>query len=666
MSKAAHKHNLLGLVDEDSGDDLVEQRKPTANTTRKRTASGAPTTASMPPAKKRGGATAAATAKGRGGTANKVTKPAAKTVPASRRRASDQVAAALAEAEAEAEAAAEAPAPRNPPGRRGGRGRGGAAGARGRVIASMQQDDGPEAVEDEEAGEVEASVLSPPDSDNPQTTARRARGRPRAGAATASGAKRPATRDASEPVEEAPEPEPAPVPPRRGRKPAAGKAKAAAAAAAAAPPAAGREDETLEIPETQQAPEEPMDVDVTEDEATGPLIGDELTEISPLQSPPGPAVRHPSISPTKVRSTMDLDESDSSLRRRLGELTKKHDALEAKYRDLREIGVKEAERTFERLKKQTEERDKAANDLIAKLKEELAAQKELAKEGQRHKKDLEAKQAEAASLTSQVAALEGAVAEAKKEVKTLAAKLASSRTVVDSVAASKVPGSALKPGHHLHLGSALKPGTAAARAAAASAEAMQSAAQVAQMKEDLYGDLTGLIVRGVKRTPEEDVFDCIQTGRNGSMFSYITFSRQAPPLAALVSLLTKPKKKKKTHSPPLQALDRQRPVGRELRPGAVHVHAPAGPQPRQGPGRDAARLLGGGDQLPAASCGQVLLAGHEVVDGTHRLRARVFLFLCYFFSAFLCHFSLLKLVKAGLVFWVPCISVLLYGWLPRA
>ncbi|KAL8399643.1 hypothetical protein RB594_000154 [Gaeumannomyces avenae] len=514
MSKAAHKHNLLGLVDEDSEDDLVEQRKPTANTTRKRTASGAPTTASMPPAKKRGGATAAATAKGRGGTANKVTKPAAKTGPASRRRASDQVAAALAEAEAEAEAAAEAPAPRNPPGRRAGRGRGGAAGARGRVIASTQQDDGPEAEEDEEAGEVEASVLSPPDSDNPQTTTRRARGRPRAGAATASGAKRPATRDASEPVEEAPEPEPAPVPPRRGRKPAAGKAKAAAAAAPAAA-TEGREDETLEIPETQQAPEEPMDVDVTEDEATGPLIGDELTEISPLQSPPGPAVRHPSISPTKIRSTMDLDESDSSLRRRLGELTRKHDALEAKYRDLREIGVKEAERTFERFKKQTEERDKAANDLIAKLKEELAAQKELAKEGQRHKKDLEAKQAEAASLTSQVAALESAVAEARKEVKTLAAKLASSRTVVDSV--SKVPGSALKPGHHLHLGSALKPGTAAARAAAASAEAMQSAAQVAQMKEDLYGDLTGLIVRGVKRTPEEDVFDCIQTGRNGTL-----------------------------------------------------------------------------------------------------------------------------------------------------
>ncbi|KLU85997.1 hypothetical protein MAPG_05016 [Magnaporthiopsis poae ATCC 64411] len=505
MSKAAARHNLLGLVDEDSEDDLVEENKPIANTARKRTASGAPTTTSMPPAKKRGGATAAATAKGRGGAANRVTKPAAKTGPAARRRASDQVAAAL--AEAEAEAAVEAPAPRNQPARRGaGRGRGGT--ARGRVIASTQQDDDPEAEEEhDETGGAEASVLSPPDSDTLQTTARRARGRPRAGAAAATGTKRPATRDAPEQVEEAPEP--APVPARRGRKPAAGtKAKAAAAAAPE------MEDETLEIPETQQPREDTMDVDAAEDDFTGPLVGDELTEISPLRSPPGPAIRHSSISPTKARSAMDLDESDSSLRRRLGELTRKHDALEAKYRDLREIGVKEAERTFERFKKQTEERDKAANDLIAKLKEELAAQKELAREGQRHKKDLEAKQAEAAALASQVAALEGAVAEAKKEVKTLAAKLASSRTMVEAAASSKVvPGSALKPG----LGSALKPGTAAARAAAASAEAMQSAAQAAQMKEDLYGDLTGLIVRGVKRTAEEDVFDCIQTGRNGTL-----------------------------------------------------------------------------------------------------------------------------------------------------
>ena len=45
------------------------------------------------------------------------------------------------------------------------------------------------------------------------------------------------------------------------------------------------------------------------------------------------------------------------------------------------------------------------------------------------------------------------------------------------------------------------------------------AAQVAQLKEDLYSDLTGLILRGVERKDESDIYDCIQTGRNGSKCS---------------------------------------------------------------------------------------------------------------------------------------------------
>lgn len=50
-----------------------------------------------------------------------------------------------------------------------------------------------------------------------------------------------------------------------------------------------------------------------------------------------------------------------------------------------------------------------------------------------------------------------------------------------------------------------------------SAEAAQ-AAQVALLKEDLYSDLTGLILRGVERGAESDVYDCLQTGPNGSKF----------------------------------------------------------------------------------------------------------------------------------------------------
>jgi hypothetical protein len=36
------------------------------------------------------------------------------------------------------------------------------------------------------------------------------------------------------------------------------------------------------------------------------------------------------------------------------------------------------------------------------------------------------------------------------------------------------------------------------------------------MKENLYADLTGLLIRAVKRKDGEDEYDCIQTGRNGS------------------------------------------------------------------------------------------------------------------------------------------------------
>lgn len=52
---------------------------------------------------------------------------------------------------------------------------------------------------------------------------------------------------------------------------------------------------------------------------------------------------------------IDSDSDDASLRRRLGELTKRYKSLEARYGDLRDIGVKDAERNYDRLRKQSEE-----------------------------------------------------------------------------------------------------------------------------------------------------------------------------------------------------------------------------------------------------------------------------------------------------------------------
>ena len=68
-------------------------------------------------------------------------------------------------------------------------------------------------------------------------------------------------------------------------------------------------------------------------------------------------------------------------------------------------------------------------------------------------------------------------------------------------------------------GSAIRGKTPAQRTIMVGSAEAAYAAQVAQLKEDLYSDLTGLILRGVERQDEYDVYDCIQTGRNGSKFS---------------------------------------------------------------------------------------------------------------------------------------------------
>lgn len=133
------------------------------------------------------------------------------------------------------------------------------------------------------------------------------------------------------------------------------------------------------------------------------------------------------------------------------------------------------------------------------MKAQLSAQTELAKEAQRLRQQLEASQTKADQLQNKVDDTNASLMEAKTEVKTLTTKLAAARSAEMT---AKIPSSAIK-------------GSSANNRLLANAEA---AAQVAQMKEDLYGDLTGLMVRGVKREQGGETYDCIQTGRNGSKF----------------------------------------------------------------------------------------------------------------------------------------------------
>ncbi|KAL8674812.1 MAG: hypothetical protein Q9168_000793 [Polycauliona sp. 1 TL-2023] len=197
---------------------------------------------------------------------------------------------------------------------------------------------------------------------------------------------------------------------------------------------------------------------------------------------------------------------DPALRRKLGEMTKKFESLELRHKKLTDVGIKEAEANFEKLRISAEAKSKAANELIASLKKELATQKALAQESRNLQKQLVSKDADVSKAQALATELSGSLSESLNENKVLQAKMASARTASSMIesANSKTPGSAMKgkgPMRTIMVGSA---------------EAAQ-AAQAAQLKEDLYRDLTGLLVLGVEKGDDADMYDCIQTGRNGTL-----------------------------------------------------------------------------------------------------------------------------------------------------
>jgi hypothetical protein len=144
--------------------------------------------------------------------------------------------------------------------------------------------------------------------------------------------------------------------------------------------------------------------------------------------------------------------------------------------------------------------------LIASLQADLSARKGLEKESRDLKKNVETKSSEIEKLKADIARLTTALSNSQTENKTLTAKLVVNRNAAALVesASSKTPGSAMKASGGIRM--------------MGSAETAQQI-QAGQLKENIYGDLTGLLIRSVKRETEEDVYDCIQTGRNGSKSS---------------------------------------------------------------------------------------------------------------------------------------------------
>ncbi|MCJ1354419.1 MAG: hypothetical protein MMC33_004407 [Icmadophila ericetorum] len=270
------------------------------------------------------------------------------------------------------------------------------------------------------------------------------------------------------------------------------------------------------IPETQP---EPMEIDRPVSPEMDMEDEDAIPQSAYRQSnriQPASKQRPVAIVRKRAGSASDTEKAsnDAGLRRKLGSMAEKLESLELRYKNLREIGVKEAEANYRKLKDQSDESAKAANTLINSLKGQLANQKALAQESHTLRQQLAAKETELVECTSKANRLASSLSESQMESKALQAKIAAMRNTSVENIQSKTPGSALKNGK-----------TPARTLMMMGSAEVAHTMQVAQLKEELYSDLTGLIIRGVDQSVEGTSYDCLQTGRNGS-----TFPLTQPPL----------------------------------------------------------------------------------------------------------------------------------------
>lgn len=114
------------------------------------------------------------------------------------------------------------------------------------------------------------------------------------------------------------------------------------------------QEDPSEVPETQA--DDHMDIDPEDQDQV-----EDLPTFSRFSAPPSvhrSSSYHLPHSASKRPGSSSF-ESDPSVRRRLGEMTKKYEALELKYKELRNVAVTEAEKTFDRLKKTSDERNQS-------------------------------------------------------------------------------------------------------------------------------------------------------------------------------------------------------------------------------------------------------------------------------------------------------------------
>lgn len=311
------------------------------------------------------------------------------------------------------------------------------------------------------------------------------------------------------------EPVEAPAPTKKGRKP-----KTIAPAPVQEPkanksrgkqnaPEPEAEPQHMTIPETQPEFEaDSMDIEAS-------IEFDEIPESMP--PPPRPSTRRAQAQSSRVRQgshsvrrtgSVSDSERDPAMRRKVGDLTRKLEAITAKYDTLKEAASSEKESKFDQLKKRTEQTVKDQDTIIKALRQQLAESQSRTSDLVSMKKELAQLAKDNARLVADNKKLTDSLSVAQNESKTLSSKLAAARSSTQPEI-KNMPGSAVKP----RTNGVVLPGTAEAA----------KEAQLAKQKVDLYSDLTNLVVLGMKRNEEEeDVYDCLQTGRNGTLHFHLT------------------------------------------------------------------------------------------------------------------------------------------------
>lgn len=145
-----------------------------------------------------------------------------------------------------------------------------------------------------------------------------------------------------------------------------------------------------------------------------------------------------------------------------------------------------------------------ASELISSLKKELSdlrrGNSTSTADNARLQSQMTNLQSESEKSQAETKTLQSSLSESQNEIKALTAKLEAARKAV-TTAGEKVTSSTTQM-RDVHNRSQL-------------GGVLDSTKQAA-LKEQLYSDLTGLIITSIKRKDGEDEYSCVQTGRNGS------------------------------------------------------------------------------------------------------------------------------------------------------